>query len=253
MEMATGQMPEPELVWPLGARPNEQDWVPERLYGWQRWALDRLSVIGARVAMTAPHEAGATGVLIPAIGLAWMKAFPGSVVVSTAGNGRQIKAQLWPVLERLKGADWMQWKSRLEMRAPSEMGFPASSWHAFFTRNADDAEGWHSKWYRNDKSELRYAPLLVIIDAATGLNYELVSAMTMRCDPAAVLMIGTPGEKSGPLWDAMHSIHWDRLAVKWWDCPHLCTGDKLEARLKAIRGDGPGNPLVKNWIFGEFA
>jgi hypothetical protein len=248
----------PSLIWSPGNSPIEQAsrWVPERMYQWQVDTLRDCMVRGSQVSVVTPNESGKTSVVIPVLGLSWMAAFPGSMVVSTAGVERQIKEQLWPVLRQtLAPHDQWQITDGLTIRAPSVRGWPGSKWEAFTTKDPDYAEGWHPRWYRNKKGELVYAPLLIIVDEAKSFDdEEMMFAFVNRCDPDCIIQISTPGEEEGPFYDSLHKdkAEWKTRWVEWEDCPHLREGPKLAKRLREIEKRGADHPLVRSWIFGKF-
>ncbi|MDI6739022.1 MAG: hypothetical protein QME74_01490, partial [Candidatus Edwardsbacteria bacterium] len=250
---------EGRLDWVKGADPVTQAglWIPERLYPWQVRVIRKCMIRGARVAVVTPNESGKTSVVLPTLGLSWMAAFPGSQVVSTSGVERQIKQQLWPVLAATLRR-YPQWRisEDLRIRAPSVDGLPGSQWEAFTTKDPQYAEGFHPRWYRDKQGRARYAPLLVIVDEAKTFNDpEMMFAFVNRCDPDVMLMISTPGEDAGPFYDAFHRERgdpWDSVEIGWNDCPHLKRGFKYQKRMDAIRKLGPENPLVLSWVYGKF-
>ena len=248
-----------QMHWPKFCDPVSQAhlWVPHELYPWQKNVLRRCMTQGSRVAVVTPNESGKTSTVIPALGLSWMANFPGSLVVSTAGVERQIKSGLWPVL-RGALAKYPAWTitDDLHVKAPSVNGLPPSEWEAFTTRDPHYAEGFHSRTYEDKDGRLVYAPLLIIIDEAKTLDDpELMFAFLKRCSPDALLMISTPGQDSGDFHDAFHAHRgdpWDCVEVTWQDCPHLRTGFKLAEREQMIREKGEDHPLVASWVFGRF-
>ncbi len=250
---------EPELHWAPGTSPVEQAsrWVPERMYEWQVKGLRDCMVRGARKAIVTPNEAGKTSVFIPVLGLSFMAAFPGCQVVSTAGVIRQIERALWPKLRSAVGRyRWSVSDDRMQIRAPSVRGVEPSEWISFTTRDPEYAEGFHSKWFVDDNGDVVYAPLVVIIDEGKSFDSEeMIFALVERCDPDVALFISTPGEDSGPFYDAFHKNKgkpWDTTEVTWQDCPHLLKGVKLKIREDRIERMGSDHPLVLSSVFGKF-
>jgi hypothetical protein len=247
-----------ELVWAPGTDPIAQAslWVPERLYPWQVTILRECMTGGARVAVVTPNESGKTSVLLPVLGLSFMAAFPGCQVVSTAGVERQIKENLWPVL---KGAlrKYPNWKitEDLSITAPAVDGIAPSTWKAFATKDPNYAEGFHSRLFRDDKGQLRYAPLVMIIDEAKSFQDDAMFRAYKRCSPDVWVVISTPGEDAGPFHACFHEERnkpWKCHEVTWSDCPHLRTGFKLAERQEEIERRGENDPFVMSWIFGKF-
>jgi hypothetical protein len=249
---------EAKVEWPLHGDPISQAslWLPLMMYRWQTEVIRACMTAGARVACVTPNESGKTSMVLPALGLAWMAAFPGSQVVSTSGVERQIKKQLWPVLRSIL-APYPRWQitEDLHIKAPSVRGIPGSEWEAFTTKDPAYAEGFHPRWYLDENRKPVYAPLLIIIDEAKTFNDpELMFAFQKRCDPDVLLMVSTPGEDVGAFYDAFHKDKkaWKTFEVGWRDCPHLCRGVKLEKRLETIRELGENHPLVQSWVYGKF-
>lgn len=246
------------LTWVDGTDPVSQAslWVPYTLYPWQARVLDDLTRPGTRVAVVTPNESGKTSTVIPAAGLAFMAAFPGAQVASTSGVERQIREQLWPVLTAAvaKYPDWKVSNDDLKITAPSVEGMPPSTWKAFTARDAKDAEGFHGRWYRNNKGLLTWAPLMLIVDEAKTFEDDMFSAFK-RCDPDAWLTVSTPGEDAGPFFECFNLRRgkpWSCHEITWDDCPHLRVGVKLQDRLEEIEAKGMNNPIVLSWIFGKF-
>lgn len=247
-----------ELVWEPGTDPVSQAsmWVPERMYKWQMDILYDLMVLGARVSVVTPNESGKTSVLLPVFGLSFMAAFPGAQVVSTAGVERQIKENLWPVLKQSLRR-YPKWRivDDLEITAPGVRGMPGSTWKAFSTKDPDAAEGFHSRWYRDEDGVIRYAPLAVIIDEAKSFDNDDMFRAFQRCSPDVWLVISTPGEDTGPFYDCFHEARgnpWKAHEIGWHDCPHLREGFKLKERQEEIARLGENHPYILSWVFGKF-
>lgn len=248
-----------EMVWPVGTDPVSQAalWVPNRLYPWQASVLRDCAVQGSRVSCVTPNESGKTSIVIPALGLAWMAAWPGAQVVSTAGVERQIHEQLWPVLRGIL-RKYPRWSitDDLKVTAPEVNGVPGATWSAFTTKDPAYAEGFHPRTYKDQSGKKVYAPLLIIIDEAKSFDDPaMMFAFVKRCSPDALLMISTPGEDAGPFYDSFHRERgkpWKCHEITWEDCPHLRVGFKLQEREETIERLGENHPLVLSWIFGKF-
>jgi len=249
-----------DLYWPKGTDPVTfaSKLLGQRLYKWQVDVIRDCQKQGNQVAVVTPNESGKTSMVIPTLGLSFMAAFAGSQVVSTAGVERQIKRNLWPVLHSTL-SPYPRWKitdDELKITAPSVRGLLGSEWIAFTTKDPEYAEGFHSRWYKDENGKLTYGPLLIIIDEAKSFeNPDLIFALTHRCDPDILLMISTPGSDQGPFYDAFHTERnkpWICHEVGWEDCPHLRTGVKLLKRQREIERFGENNSRVLSWIFGKF-
>lgn len=263
-EVQSAGLRRPErLEWPKYGDPVSQAglWVPETMYGWQCDVLRACMEMGAREAVVTPNESGKTSVVIPVLGLAFMAAFPGAQVVSTAGVERQIQEALWPVLRQSlqKYPDW-RITDDLKITAPSVEGLPGSTWEAFTTKDPEYAEGFHPRWYTSDQHpDPVYAPLMIIIDEAKSFQgergYQMVRTFVKRCSPDVMLMISTSGVDDGPFYDCFHvnrNKPWHPHEIGWHDCPHLRTGFKLRERLDTIEELGDDHPFVMSWVYGKF-
>lgn len=253
----TGQNLERRLDWPPYMDPVSQTqlWCPVSPYGWQTSILRDCMTIGAKVAAVTPNESGKTSMVIPALGLAWMAAFPGSQVASTSGAERQIKEQLWPVLRAAiaKHPKWSMSDDDLTIDAPSVRGIPGSTWKAFSPRDPKTAEGFHDRWFKDEDGKMVYAPLLIITDEAKGITDEMFFALR-RCGPAVWLVVSTPGEDTGPFWTIFNKWknEWKTHEVGWADCLHLMQGHKYEERLALIRQYGEDDPYIQSMVYGKF-
>lgn len=249
---------ERKLEWPPYMDPVSQAqlWTPMNLYPWQAAILRDCMKLGARVAAVTPNESGKTSTVIPALGLGWMAAFPGSQVVSTSGVERQISEQLWPVLRASLGKypRWTITQDELTIKAPSVRGLPPSTWKAFTTKDPQNAEGFHDRFYQDETGATVYAPLLVIIDEAKSFDDPEMFFAFRRCGPAAWLVVSTPGEDRGPFWNCFNQWRpeWQCHEIGWTDCPHLLQGHKYEERLALIRQYGEDDPYIQSMIFGKF-
>lgn len=250
---------ERKMQWAPGTEPAAQSqlWTPLEPYEWQRRVMEDLAKDGARIAVVTPNESGKTSTVIPVAGLSFMAAFPGAQVVSTSGVERQIVEQLWPVLRAAlsKYPAWSVANDDLKITAPSVRGLPGSTWKAFTARDPKYAEGFHSRWFIDDKGELTYSPLMIIIDEAKTFEDNKMFDAFKRCDPDVWLVISTPGEDSGPFFDCFHTRKgkpWVTHEIGWHDCPHLRTGRPLEVRLQEIAERGEEDPFVLSWVFGKF-
>lgn len=248
----------PELDWPAGVDLVSQAhlWTPMTLYDWQCDILRACQVRGKRIAVVGPNEMGKTKGILPPLGLGFMAAFPGCQVVSTAGVERQIKVQLWPALKAAL-RPYPRWKitDDLKIQAPSVRGIPGATWEAFTTKDPAYAEGFHPSWYRDEDGNMVYAPLIIIIDEAKSFDDpEMMFAFVQRCSPDVLLMISSPGSDTGPFFDAFHKERndpWECFEVGWEQCPHLRVGFKLQERLDMIRKRGEDDPAVLSWL-GKF-
>ena len=233
-------------------------WGAEDLYPWQCDIMTDIWEDGSRIIGTFPNEAGKTTTVIANIGLAYMSAFPGAQVVSTAGSFRQISEQLWPVI-RDKVSKYPDWKINDEkLRAPSIRGCRPSTWTIFSTDDSKKAEGYHHQQGEDEDGNNVQYPLLYIVDEAKTVDSGIFEAM-YRCDPDNCLVVSSPGEEEGEFYSLVQEAKdkpedslWDLYEIGWHDCPHLLTGRKRAMRDDLIRRFGLKHPLIQSMIFGKF-
>jgi hypothetical protein len=243
--------------------------MPEPLYDWQYEVIENICKPRARCAVSTCNEAGKTNVIIPLLGLSIMCAFPGAKVFSTAGAEPQIKEQLWQYLEaKLRPYEKHGWTL-----VPSDMTVTApkveinghtyrSKWTMRVPKDAKTMEGLHGSWNHG-----QWTPACIIIDEAKSVSHEIFEA-AYRIDPDWFLVISTPGEDSGPFYDAMEEVikskregaHYGskdelwtyRRKIDWTMCPHLLTPEKLSFRQALIKKHGENSSFIKSFLGGEF-
>ena len=255
-----------QFHWPHGTHPIQQAslWTDAVLYKWQRDLLEACARPKSRAAASTPNEAGKTSEIIPILGLSIMSAFPGALILSTAGTEQQIAGQLFPYLET-KLSKYPEWKistDKLTVTGPSIDGLRPSRWKGYAPRDAKTAEGYHDAWARDNEGVMRFQPVCYIIDEAKSIRPGIVEAM-MRIDPFFALMISTPGDDSGPFYDALNpdtidlqdmtDDYWTyRDEVSWLQCPHLLRPDKRIVREQIIKRFGENSAFVQSMMFGKF-
>ena len=246
--------------------------MPSLLYPWQLDIINNAAQPRSRVCVSTCNEAGKTAVLVPLLGLSIMVAFPGAVIFSTAGVESQLRDQLFPHLEAKTRpytnakTGWSISTSDLVLRGPKVNGIQ-SMWSSRCARDSNTLEGFHSKWIKDDLGIWHYAPVCVIIDEAKSVE-EQVFLAAYRIDPDFLFVVSTPGEDSGPFFNAMEEIiksgksggHRDskdglwtyRRKVSWLEVPHLRTPEKLAIREALTRKYGANSSFIKSFLGGEF-
>jgi len=255
-----------DFHWPKGTHPIEQAslWTDNILYPWQAELIRQVAMPKSRVIASTPNEAGKTSEIIPILGLSIMTAFPGSLVLSTAGSELQLKEQLFPYLETklAKYPNWRVSQGSLTVIAPSVAGLRASKWIGYCPKDAKTAEGYHDAWARDVDGDLRFQPVFYIGDEAKSIKEGIFQAM-MRIDPFFCFFVSTPGEDTGPFHDALEpdtldmqgdgEDYWTyRKQVDWTECPHLQRPDKRVIREQIIKKFGEQSAFVQSMIFGKF-
>ncbi len=241
--------------------------VPE-LYEWQKEVIEMSARERSRVCVSTNNESGKTNIIIPLLGLSAMVAFPGCTVFSTAGAEEQIKGQLFKYLEEKlrryigSGKDsWQVSMSELQVMGP-EVGGVRSRWISRVPKDALTVEGYHGHW-----SGDKWCPVMVIVDEAKSVGREIFEA-AWRIDPDWLVVISTPGDDSGPFYEAMEDLAnreeeggvegrsgdlWTyRRKVNWRECPHLLTDRRLALREALIKKFGENHSFIKSFLGGEF-
>lgn len=240
-----------DLVSPVAM--SSMFWGTPKVYGWMAGVMTSVWRDGGWTCLVTPNGAGKTSTVVANLGLSFMAAHPGSIVVSTAGAFRQIEDQLWPVL-RAKLGRFPQWKvNEGYIEAPAFRGLPPATWTAFSASDPGKAEGYHSREYMDEDGKMVKAPLLYIIDEAKTVERGIFEAM-YRCDPGHVLVCSTPGEDTGPFYEIVDRKPegWMVFEVTWADCDHLLIGEERKRRERMIREMGENNSFVQSFIFGKF-
>lgn len=244
-----------------------QLWSMPALYDWQAEIINEAARTGARTVVSTNNESGKTRILVPLFGLSVMAAFPGATVFSTAGAEEQVRGQLFKYLDGIIrpyfGTGWNVNSNDLTVAAPKIRGL-RSRWISRVPRDALTIEGYHGGWEKDSKGAWCWCPVCVIIDEAKSVD-EAVFEAAWRIDPDFLFVISTPGEDSGPFYNAVdpdtldggvkrdYNALWHyRRKISWRDCPHLLTAEKLSRREKLIEKYGARSSFIKSFLEGEF-
>lgn len=217
------------------------------LYGWQRTVLEWVNYRNIRISLKAANGSGKTSTVVCAAVLWHMKAFPGSLVVCTAGVYRQVKDALWPHLRRHiygLGGDEVGWKVnegeiRLERKEhPGQI----SRCVGFSAESPEKAEGWHQQGSPHPN-------LLYVIDEAKAVQDGIFQSME-RCQPSRVILVSSPGGRSGYFYETFtkNAARWKTFTVTAFDCPHI-TNESID---RLIQEYGENHPLIRSSIYAEF-
>lgn len=213
------------------------------LYDWQADVLTRLE--GAtgpaakvtRLSVPAPNGSGKSSGIVAAAALWWAGIHKKGRVIITSKDARQLDNQVWPAMEckkdRLEGWEWKQ-RHIITPGGGEIIGFT--------TNHPGRAEGWH-------KTDDEDGPLLVIVDEAKSVEENIFSAFD-RCTYNAILLVSSPGRKSGRFFDSVTKYaalyYVRRVGLK--DCPHI-PQDKIDAIVAMY---GRDHPFAKSALDGEF-
>jgi phage terminase large subunit len=182
-----------------------------KLYDWQRAVLNELELPGM-ISVRCCNEAGkTTAIAAPAI-LWVMGLFPGAQVVVTSGAWRQVRHQLFPAVARFrpKLPGW-------DIHDTTIKSPRGSTCVGFSTDDAGLFEGFHV-----GPGGHRETPLLIIVDEAKSVDEAIFQAID-RCRPTWLLMLSSPGAKTGRFYRS-HSSERSHSRVHKVDasmCPHI--------------------------------
>ena len=244
-----------------------QMWAMPALYEWQQEIIAEVAKLGSRVAASTCNESGKTRILVPLVGLSIMAAFPGATVFSTAGAEEQVRGQLFKYLDSIirpyRSMGWTLSSSDLTVQSPTVRGL-RSRWSARVPRDAMTVEGYHSGWEKDSEGNWCWCPVCVIIDEAKSVPLQVFEA-AWRIDPDFEFVISTPGEDTGPFYNAIdpdtleggvardpNGLWHYRRKIGWRECPHLLTPEKLARREKLVEKYGPQSSFIKSFLEGEF-
>jgi len=244
-----------------------KEWGTSGAYDWQKAVWMACWQKNARVAVKTCNSSGKTSMLVPILALSWMSAFPGSKVVITSANERDIEEQLMPSFENAiapyRKNGWK--KVGMNIIAPSIDGvLPPSKTVCFCTKSGKNFEGHHNKLYFDADGVERFCPLLVIVDEAKSVADDIFHAVT-KCKPTVQLRISTTGADSGGFHDAAENSdgtwttgtefngEYHEFTIPWTLCPHLMDDPGEYAQSMAmIERYGVNHPEVKSQLLAEF-
>ena len=268
----TGEARFPPFQHPLDVATSGYFGFPP-LYDWQKDVISHAAEFRSRICVSCCNEAGKTNILVPLLGLAFMVAFPGGTVVSTAGVEEQIRGHLWKYLDgyvrkHLKPSKdgWNISMSDLTLQS-SEVNGLRSRWIGRAPKDALTLEGYHSHWKKGDNGRDVFCPVMFIIDEAKTSEQALFEAV-WRIDPDFLMVVSTFGPDSGPFFEAMedliqsgedtdvskkrNSIWTYRRKISWQQCPHLLTPAKKSYREAMIEKYGENSSFIKSFLGGDF-
>ena len=206
--METGSIRE-SLQWGPGTHPLDQAhyYTPFPLYPWQIDLLNAGARPKSRVIESDCNKSGKTSVIIPVFGFSCMMAFPGCQVLSTSGDSRQVKEQLFEQQLRplVMQESWQLagWKinisdASMKVRAPN-----GSTWLGYVTGRDTTFEGFHGYKRPDEKTgKQRYCPLIFLVDEAKSTS-DSVHDSIRRIDPDFWITLSTPGTASGWFYDGV--------------------------------------------------
>jgi hypothetical protein len=210
------------------------------LYDWQARiaeAVDQGSQYErVRIAVRTPNESGKSSIVIPLVIARWLDRYPRAKVVLTSADSRQLDSQLMRALFSYRSPHLVHWEFlQREIRLPQ-----GGQLVAFTTDEPKRVEGHHG---------MKGAPLLMIVDEAKSIPAEIFQAID-RCGYAVLLIISSPGLRSGTFFDCFGLNRQNHLVfeVTLEQCPHI-SKEKIRDMIETY---GEEHPLVRSSIYGEF-
>ena len=210
------------------------------LYGWQAEiaeAVDQGSQYErVRIAVRTPNGSGKSSIVIPTCVARWLDRYPKSKVVLMSADSRQLDSQLMRAFFEYRTPHLRHWNFlQREIRTPQ-----GGQLVAFTTDEAARVEGHHGT---------KLSPLLMIVDEAKSIPAEIFQAVD-RCGYAVLLIISSPGLRSGNFFDCFGEHRNQHLVfeVSLEQCPHI-PREKIDDMLATY---GEAHPLVRSSIYGEF-
>jgi hypothetical protein len=209
-------------------------------YSWQQEIAEAVdfgsSLERVRVACRTPNGSGKSSIVIPLVILRWLDRYPRSKVVLTSADARQLDSQLMRALQSYRHPHLVHWEflSR-EIRTPQ-----GGTLISFTTDEPARMEGHHGA---------KGAPLLLIVDEAKSVPNAIFEAVD-RCGYAVLLVISSPGLRSGTFYECFASNRPQHLCfeISLEQCPHI-PGAKRDDMIATY---GAQHPLVRSSIYGEF-
>jgi len=210
------------------------------LYTWQQEIAEAVdfgsSLERVRIAVRTPNGSGKSSIVIPTVILRWLDRYPKSKVVLTSADARQLDSQLMRALQSYRHPHLVHWEFLTrEIRLPQ-----GGTMISFTTDEPARVEGHHGA---------KGAPLLMIVDEAKSVPAGIFEAID-RCGYAVVLIISSPGLRSGTFYECFASNRAQHLTfeISLEQCPHIAKA-KIEDMIATY---GEGHPLVRSSIYGEF-
>jgi hypothetical protein len=158
---------------------------------------------------------------------------------------------------------WRCNESDFTVRPPPVRGLQ-SRWIARVPKDALTMEGYHGHWEQDSNGAWVWCPVMVILDEAKSLGQPIFEA-AFRIEPDALLVVSTPGDDSGPFYEAIdpdtldggmrntpNSLWTYRRRVRRVDCPHLMTPRGQQYRRQLIEKYGAQSSFVKSFCDGDF-
>jgi phage terminase large subunit len=203
---------------------------------WERQAeIMRAVAAYPRVTVRACHNSGKSwmaGCLIQW----WVRCFDPSLVVTTAGNMRQVKDVLWQEVHN----------RQLQASLPGEMTLmklvvsPTQRAHGLSTNDPIYFQGWHEK------------NILVIVDEASGVEEPIWEAIEgiLTGPNAKLLLIGNPNNPAGTFYASHSSPLYKPFHIAAADVPDWLLPSTWAEERKQEWGED--NPAYQVRVLGEF-
>lgn len=200
-----------------------------------------------RIVVKGGHNVG-KGYAIATVGLWFLySGGPGSILVTTAPTGRQIKTLLWGEIRR----KWIHSKMRLDGQLDMLQLKMDDDWYAvgFSTDEPYNVSGYHAK------------RVMVIIDEAQGIADEIMNEMEglVSGDECWLILAGNPMRASGRFYDDFKDPAYKKITLSCLDHPNVKTGKTIFPGMvsrewveERKRKWGEKSPLYQAKVLGEF-
>lgn len=203
---------------------------------------------GARVAVHACHGSGKTYLAADLV-LWFISTRSPAKVITTASGARTVDTQLWAEIRSAYNQSVVRIGGRMLPRRAELMFSDDHYALGFSTDDLHKFRGYHSQH------------LLVLVDEAAGIHPEIylaIDGLTVG-DNDRILILGNPGEPSGPYFDRCRDAGYKTFCLSAFDQPNV-TGDGEEIPGMVTRRWiedrrrmwGEGSPLWDMLVLGEF-
>ncbi len=222
--------------------------------GRQQYSPDQIAIAraiavpGSRVAVHACHGSGKT-YLAADIALWYVSTRKPAKVITTASGARSVDSQLWAEIRTAYHGARMQIGGRILPRK-AELLFADNHYAlGFSTDDLHKFRGYHSE------------NLLVIVDEAAGIHPNIflaIDGLTVGNDDR-VLILGNPGEPSGPYFDRCRDSGYKTFCLNALEQPNVVSGrEEIPGMVTQRWVDdrrrmwGEGSPLWDMLVLGAF-
>lgn len=167
-----------------------------------------------RITVKAGHAVGKT-YTIADIGLWWIASEPGSILITTAPSGRQVKTLLWGEMRN------KYFKAKMPLGGQMDLvnWKIDEKWYAigFSTDEPVNVGGFHGK------------RVMVIVDEASGMKDEIMDGLdsAVSGDECRLIYTGNPLVAKGRFYESFKDPSFKKMTISCLDHPNVVTGKEL--------------------------